>query len=83
MNNNIEIKNLNSAADMVLEDRIHKSLYSDSDIFEEELDKVFNNTWVWVAHESELPDAGSYKTAKIGRQPIIVVKIAKEIFTLC
>lgn len=78
MNNNIEIKNLNSAADMVLEDRIHKSLYSDSDIFEEELDKVFNNTWVWVAHESELPDAGSYKTAKIGRQPIIVVKDRKR-----
>lgn len=78
MNNNIEIKNLNSAADMVLEDRIHKSLYSDSDIFEEELDKVFNNTWVWVAHESELPEAGSYKTAKIGRQPVIVVKDRKK-----
>jgi len=78
MRTEIKVKNLNSAADLVLEDRVHKSLYSDKDIFEEELDKVFNNTWVWVAHQSELPDAGSYKTAKIGRQPVIVVRDRKK-----
>jgi len=78
MTKDIKIKNLNSAADLVLEDRVHKSLYSDNNIFEEELDKVFNNTWVWLAHESELPEAGSYKTAKIGRQPVIAVRDRKK-----
>ena len=66
------------AADLVKEDRVHKSLYSDQEIFEEELDKVFNNTWVWLAHESELPEVGSYKTAKIGRHPIIVSRDRKK-----
>ncbi len=65
------------AADLVLEDRVHKDLYSDPDIFEEELDKVFNNTWVWVAHESEVSGKNNYKTAKIGRQPVIVVRERK------
>ena len=73
----IPVKSITSAADMVLEDRVHKSLYSDPEIFEQELDKVFNHTWVWLAHESEVPDAGSYKTAKIGRQPVIVVRDRK------
>lgn len=63
--------------DLVHEDKVHTSLYSDPALFESELDKVFNNTWVWVAHESEVPDSGSYKTAHIGKQPVIVSRDRK------
>lgn len=74
----IEAKNVSqSAAEMVEEGRVHKALYSDPEIFEEELEKVFNNTWVWVGHESEVPEAGSYKTAWIGRQSVIVSRDRK------
>ena len=62
------------AASYVQDDKVHKALYSDPEIFEAELDKVFNNTWVWLAHESEISQKGSYKTANIGRQPVIVVR---------
>ncbi|MGO3740284.1 MAG: aromatic ring-hydroxylating oxygenase subunit alpha [Marinomonas foliarum] len=69
----IELKNISlKAADMVEEGRVHKNLYSDPEIFEEELDKVFLNTWVFVGHESEVPEAGSFKTSFIGRHPIIL-----------
>ncbi len=78
MNSHIIGRSTVSAADLVKEDRVHKSLYSNESIFEEELDKVFNNTWVWLAHESELPEAGSYKTAMIGRQPVIVSRDRKK-----
>ncbi|MFP3570466.1 aromatic ring-hydroxylating oxygenase subunit alpha, partial [Paraburkholderia sp. SIMBA_030] len=40
--------------------------------------KIFHSTWVWVAHESEVPDAGSYKTTFIGKQPVIVVRDRKK-----
>ena len=66
------------AASMVLDDRVHKALYSDEEIYEAELDKVFNNTWVWVGHISEVPDKGSYKTAMIGRQPVIISRDRKK-----
>lgn len=62
---------------LIREDRVHSSLYSDPGIFEAELDKIFNNTWVWVGHTSEVPDKGSYKTAHIGRQPAIVTRDRK------
>uniref|UniRef100_UPI0035B121D7 aromatic ring-hydroxylating oxygenase subunit alpha n=1 Tax=Zoogloea sp. TaxID=49181 RepID=UPI0035B121D7 len=65
-------------ADLVQHDRVHTSLYTDPAIFEDEMDKVFANTWVWVAHASEIPEAGSYKTGYIGRQPVVTVRDRKQ-----
>ncbi|WOP19283.1 aromatic ring-hydroxylating dioxygenase subunit alpha [Raineyella sp. LH-20] len=59
-------------ADLAEADRVAGQLYTDPAIFEEEMEKIFYSTWVWVAHESEIPEAGSYKTTYVGRQPVIV-----------
>jgi phenylpropionate dioxygenase-like ring-hydroxylating dioxygenase large terminal subunit len=64
--------------DLVREDRIHTSLYTDPAIFDQEMDRIFRNCWVWVAHASELPDAGSYKTHWVGSEPVIVVRDRKN-----
>ena len=61
-------------ADLVREDRVHTSLYNDPLLFEQEMERIFRNTWVWVAHESEVPAVGSYKTHWVGREPVIVVR---------
>ncbi|MCM2551189.1 aromatic ring-hydroxylating oxygenase subunit alpha [Burkholderia glumae] len=55
-------------------DRIAPSLYYDPQIFEAELERIFYKTWIWVAHESELPQPGDFRTTTIGRQPVIVVR---------
>ncbi|WP_044562893.1 aromatic ring-hydroxylating dioxygenase subunit alpha [Azospirillum sp. B4] len=59
---------------LVREDRVHTSLYRDAAIFEAEMDRIFNNTWVWVAHASELPGPNTYKSAHVGRQPVLVTR---------
>lgn len=64
--------------DLVREDRAHTSLYTDPAIFEQEMDRVFRNTWVWVAHESEVAEPGSFKTHFVGREPVIVVRDRKQ-----
>lgn len=66
------------ASDYVESDRVHKSLYSDADIFDRELEQVFGKTWVWVAHDSEISGKGHFKTAKIGKHPVIVVRDRKN-----
>lgn len=71
-------KSSTDVADLVHEDKVHKSLYSNPELFDLEIDKIFNNTWIWVAHESEVPEKGSYKTATVGRQPVIVVRDRKN-----
>ncbi len=63
-----------SYGDLVLEDRVHTSLYRDPAIFETEMDRIFSNTWVWVAHESELPETNSFKAAHVGRQQVLVTR---------
>ncbi|MDH6677788.1 anthranilate 1,2-dioxygenase (deaminating, decarboxylating) large subunit [Rhodococcus sp. LBL1] len=69
-------------ADLVSDDRVAGSLYTDPEVFELELERIFHRTWVWVAHESEIPDAGSFKTATIGRQPVIVNRDRKGNFNV-
>jgi phenylpropionate dioxygenase-like ring-hydroxylating dioxygenase large terminal subunit len=64
--------------DLVREDRAHTSLYTDPAIFEQEMDRIFRNTWVWVAHESEVAEPGSFKTHFVGREPVIVVRDRKQ-----
>lgn len=64
-------------AALVREDKVHTTLYSDAAIFDAEMDRVFNNCWVWVGHVSEVAEAGSYKTAMIGLSPVIVSRDRK------
>jgi phenylpropionate dioxygenase-like ring-hydroxylating dioxygenase large terminal subunit len=63
-----------SLAHLVRDTAVHRSVYLDPDIFAYELERIFGSTWVYVAHESELPETGDFKRATIGLNPIIVVR---------
>ncbi|MFG1394946.1 aromatic ring-hydroxylating oxygenase subunit alpha [Xanthobacter agilis] len=63
---------------MLKEDRALTRLYTDAALFEEELEKIFTKTWVWVAHASEIAEPGDFKTAKVGREPVIVTRDRKK-----
>jgi benzoate/toluate 1,2-dioxygenase alpha subunit len=54
--------------------RVHARLYTDPQIFEDEMTFIFEQTWIYVGHESEIAHPGDYKTANIGRQPVIVTR---------
>lgn len=63
-------------ADRVIETatefKVHTGVYTDPSIFESEMRDIFEKTWVYVAHESEVRHPGDYRTTYIGRQPVIV-----------
>lgn len=61
-------------AELARDDRVSAALYTDPSLFEAEMDRIFHRTWVWVAHESEVRDAGDFRTAYVGRQPVIVTR---------
>ncbi len=52
--------------------RVRTRVYTDPQIFEDEMRYIFEKAWVYVAHESEVRHPGDYRTAAIGRQPVIV-----------
>ncbi len=61
-------------AALVQEGRVHRSVYVDPAIFELEMSQVFGRAWLYVAHESQLAKPGSYVTAQMGLQPVIIAR---------
>src|SRR5438093_6496751 len=59
---------------LVQDDRIHASLYTDPQIFADEMERIFHRGWVFVGHASEIPNAGDFVTRPIGAQPAIMVR---------
>jgi fatty-acyl-CoA synthase len=59
---------------LVEEDRVHGSLYYDARIFEDELQRIWYRTWIYVGHESEVPQPGDYHLKKIGLQPVVMTR---------
>jgi phenylpropionate dioxygenase-like ring-hydroxylating dioxygenase large terminal subunit len=53
---------------------MHRLAYVDPDVFELEMERIFARTWVYVGHESEVPQPGSFITTNVGRQPIVMAR---------
>jgi phenylpropionate dioxygenase-like ring-hydroxylating dioxygenase large terminal subunit len=65
---------LPSVGDLVEPDRVHRRVYTDPGIFALEMERIFGHAWVFVAHTSQIPNAGDYVTTRIGLQPIVVTR---------
>lgn len=54
--------------------RVHGALYRDPAIFQEELERIWFRTWVYVGHESEVPNVNDFVMKSIGPMPVIMVR---------
>jgi benzoate/toluate 1,2-dioxygenase alpha subunit len=65
----------------LLEDNVSEGLYrhnresfTNPELFELEMKYIFENNWVYLAHESQITEANDYFTTHIGRQPIFIAR---------
>jgi phenylpropionate dioxygenase-like ring-hydroxylating dioxygenase large terminal subunit len=56
---------------LVREGGLHGSVYTDPAIFEDEMHRIFGQGWVYVGHESEIPEPGDYRLTNVGTRPLI------------
>ncbi len=54
--------------------RVHGSAYRDPEIFQRELEEIWYKVWVYIGHESEVPNPGDFVRRQIGLQPVIMVR---------
>ncbi|MET0634204.1 MAG: Rieske 2Fe-2S domain-containing protein [Xanthobacteraceae bacterium] len=54
--------------------RVHRRVYTDPDIFELEMERIFGRAWLFVGHASQVPQAGDFVTTELGRQPVIMTR---------
>tara|TARA_B100000686_G_scaffold353898_1_gene461394 strand:+ start:2201 stop:3442 length:1242 start_codon:yes stop_codon:yes gene_type:complete len=53
---------------------LDQCFYTDPDIFQLDLDTFFFNHWVFVGHESRIPNVGDYFLFEIGNESVIIIK---------
>lgn len=67
-------------ADMLVEDhdqqiyQLNRAAFTDAELFELEMKHIFEGNWIYLAHESQIPNVNDYLTTYIGRQPIVITR---------
>jgi phenylpropionate dioxygenase-like ring-hydroxylating dioxygenase large terminal subunit len=59
---------------LVRDDGVRREIYRDPEVFALEMERIFKRTWVFMAHESELPAGGDYLTMRIGAEPVVLAR---------
>jgi phenylpropionate dioxygenase-like ring-hydroxylating dioxygenase large terminal subunit len=59
---------------LIKPDKVHGSLYTDPSIFAEELERIWFRTWVFVGHESEVPQPNDYVRKQLATQDVVMTR---------
>ena len=54
--------------------RCKREMFTDPDLFELEMSQIFEGNWIYLAHESQIPNVNDFLTTTIGRQPIFIAR---------
>ena len=65
---------MTSVSNLIELTRIHGSLYTSESLFAEELERIWYSGWVYVGHESEVPEVGMFVLKSIGPQSVIMTR---------
>ncbi|HWT99684.1 MAG TPA: benzoate 1,2-dioxygenase large subunit [Terriglobales bacterium] len=54
--------------------RCRRDIFTDAELFELEMRHIWEGNWIYLAHESQIPNNNDYFTTYIGRQPIVIAR---------
>lgn len=57
--------------------RIARDMFTEPELFDLEMELIFEKVWIYACHESEIPNNNDFLTVQIGRQPLIISRDGK------
>ena len=54
--------------------RVHRSAMTSPELFEIEAKRVFDMCWLYLGHESEVPNPGDYRRREVARRPLFFAR---------
>jgi len=54
--------------------RCKRDMFTDPELFELEMKHIFEGNWIYLAHESQIPNKNDFFTYTMGRQPIFITR---------
>lgn len=60
---------------LVTPTRIHRSVYTDPTLFDMEMQRIWGQAWIFIGHESQIPEPGDFFTTQINHEiPVVMIR---------
>ena len=70
-------------AELVRDDSVHKSVYTDPALYQLEMERIYGRAWIYVGHDSQVPNPGDFHATRIGDQDVVMVRASdRKVYVL-
>ena len=75
----MEVKDIaRLAAEQGEKQSLDQAFYTDPDIYREDMERIFMNSWLYAGHVSEIPNVGDWFLYELDSESVIIIRCAED-----